>query len=404
MCPSAQECAAWVAAISRSPDRSADLVSLRQPYTDLEDGERDFAPERPYLTRDEVEHLRHKLARFYRRVAPHKLSKMDSIVADFVGRGATRSELGYLNEELLAVYGLDLDSVSFSPGQSSRSPYTDLEEQDDNGPTSRVQSRHTNLKENHDSVPAGRAAVERSAAKNSGWQAVSAALASPESNATMQRKSSSADLTSPNGPQRKSLSLTRRLIPGRGPPTLGLKLHHLAKHDAGSFCFGIPIAEVVPGSSAEESGEVEVGDLLHSCNLVPIASLSPAECEALLAGAEGSRCQIDIYHQPPSPPFPSLSPSAARTVESTVEPNFDDSPISYLSAETQTRKQGWAASGQSPIKVCSACCKLRESYACIYFGKLQTRHSHCDWGGCQVSIPDLTRSPLVDTHLNAEQC
>ena len=75
---------------------------------------------------------------FYRDVAPNKLQKIDGIVEDFVSRGATRCELQYLNDELRTVYGRDLTSVSFPADRTSRDPYTDLEDsEEDPGPLHR---------------------------------------------------------------------------------------------------------------------------------------------------------------------------------------------------------------------------------------------------------------------------
>ena len=53
-------------------------------------------------------------------------------------RGATRCELQYLNDELRTVYGRDLTSVSFPADRTSRDPYTDLEDsEEDPGPLHR---------------------------------------------------------------------------------------------------------------------------------------------------------------------------------------------------------------------------------------------------------------------------
>lgn len=157
MCPSAQDCAAWVAAITIS--QSKDRTRHRLCYTDLEDAvaERSISSTES-LSHDEVKRLRRQLAGFYRDIAPHKLQKIDGIVADFVSRGSTRSELQYLNDELRTVYGVDLTSISLPEEQISRIPYTDLEEKEGESPK-----------------------LQSSTAKNRTWEAVSTALAVPES-------------------------------------------------------------------------------------------------------------------------------------------------------------------------------------------------------------------------------
>jgi hypothetical protein len=144
------------------------------------------------LSAEEIIQLRRQLTVFYRDVAPNKLQKIDGIVEDFVSRGATRCELQYLDDELRTVYGRDLASVSFPADRTSRHPYTDLEDSEEDP-----------------------GLLQSSTANRRPWQAVSAALAAPEGEQVAQgdiRYSSGESVSQARGPIRKSV------VPPSPPP------------------------------------------------------------------------------------------------------------------------------------------------------------------------------------------